>query len=89
MGALMGGPIAERAELTDKNPPRLERYDRWGHDVSQVVMPATFEASKARPPRQRASTARLPASRPARAGVPHAPAERGVGATCSTRPRSA
>jgi alkylation response protein AidB-like acyl-CoA dehydrogenase len=46
LGALMGGPIAERAEETDRNPPRLERYDRWGHEVSQVVMPATFEASR-------------------------------------------
>jgi alkylation response protein AidB-like acyl-CoA dehydrogenase len=46
LGALMGGPIAVRAEETDKNPPRLERYDRWGRDVSQVVMPATFEASR-------------------------------------------
>jgi acyl-CoA dehydrogenase len=45
-GALMGGPIAERAEETDRNPPRLERYDRWGHDVSRVVMPASFEASR-------------------------------------------
>ena len=42
----MGGPIAERAEETDRNPPRLERYDRWGRDVSRVVMPATFEASR-------------------------------------------
>jgi alkylation response protein AidB-like acyl-CoA dehydrogenase len=47
IGALMGGPIAERAEETDRNPPRLERYDRWGHDVSRVVMPPSFEASKA------------------------------------------
>lgn len=46
VGALMGGPIAERAEETDRNPPRLERYDRWGHDISRVVMPLTFEASK-------------------------------------------
>ena len=45
-GVLMGGPVAERAELTDRDPPRLEKYDRWGHDVSRVVMPATFEASK-------------------------------------------
>ena len=42
MGALMGGPVAERADTTDKNPPRLERYDRWGHDISQVVLPPTF-----------------------------------------------
>ena len=42
IGALMGGPVAERAEETDRNPPRLERYDRWGHDISEVVMPASF-----------------------------------------------
>jgi alkylation response protein AidB-like acyl-CoA dehydrogenase len=46
LGALMGGRIAERAELTDENPPRLEKYDRWGRDVSRVVMPASFEASR-------------------------------------------
>jgi hypothetical protein len=46
MGALMGGPVSERAELTDKNPPRLERYDRWGHDVSEVVLPASFVDSR-------------------------------------------
>ena len=46
LGALMGGPIAERAEETDRNPPRLEKYDRWGRDVSEVVMPATFEAPR-------------------------------------------
>src|SRR3954469_5213863 len=33
LGALMGGPIAARAEETDRNPPRLEKYDRWGRDV--------------------------------------------------------
>ncbi|WP_102419332.1 acyl-CoA dehydrogenase family protein [Mycobacterium sp. 4858] len=46
MGELMGGPIARWAEETDRNPPRLERYDRWGHDISQVVMPASFTQSK-------------------------------------------
>jgi alkylation response protein AidB-like acyl-CoA dehydrogenase len=46
VGALIGGPVAERAEETDRNPPRLEKYDRWGHDVSRVIMPATFEASR-------------------------------------------
>jgi alkylation response protein AidB-like acyl-CoA dehydrogenase len=46
LGAMMGGPIAERAEETDRNPPRLEKYDRWGRDVSEVVMPASFEASR-------------------------------------------
>ena len=46
LGELMGGPIAARAEETDRHPPRLEKYDRWGRDVSQVVMPLTFEASR-------------------------------------------
>ena len=45
-GALCGGPVARRAEETDRNPPRLERFDRWGHDVSEVVMPASFEANR-------------------------------------------
>ncbi|WP_067486374.1 acyl-CoA dehydrogenase family protein [Actinomadura hibisca] len=47
LGALMGGPIAERAEETDRNPPRLEKYDRWGRDISRVVMPPSFEAARA------------------------------------------
>jgi alkylation response protein AidB-like acyl-CoA dehydrogenase len=46
LGELMGGPIAARAEETDRNPPRLEKYDRWGRDISEVVMPPTFEASR-------------------------------------------
>jgi alkylation response protein AidB-like acyl-CoA dehydrogenase len=46
MGALMGGPVSARAELTDKNPPRLERYDRWGHDISEVVLPPSFLESR-------------------------------------------
>lgn len=47
VGALMGGPIAERAELTDREPPRLEKFDRWGRDVSRIVHSASFRASKA------------------------------------------
>ncbi len=46
IGELMGGPVARWAEETDRHPPRLERYDRWGHDVSQVVMPPSFTQSK-------------------------------------------
>jgi alkylation response protein AidB-like acyl-CoA dehydrogenase len=46
LGGLMGGRIAARAEETDRNPPRLEKYDRWGRDISTVVMPPTFEASR-------------------------------------------
>lgn len=46
IGELMGGPVARWADETDRNPPRLERYDRWGHDVSRVIMPASFTQSK-------------------------------------------
>ncbi|GAA2770159.1 hypothetical protein [Nonomuraea dietziae] len=46
LGALMGGPIAAYAEETDRNPPRLEKYDRWGRDVSQVVMPPSFTSAR-------------------------------------------
>ncbi len=37
MGGVIGGPVAERAEMTDKNPPRLEKYDHWGNEVNEVV----------------------------------------------------
>ena len=46
IGELMGGPVARWADETDRNPPRLERYDRWGHDISRIVMPASFTESK-------------------------------------------
>src|SRR3990172_1658883 len=36
-GELCGGPIAARAEVIDRNPPRLERYDEWGNDVCRVI----------------------------------------------------
>jgi acyl-CoA dehydrogenase len=46
VGSLMGGPVARWAEETDRNPARLERYDRWGHDTSQVVQPPSFLDSR-------------------------------------------
>ena len=46
LGELMGGLIAERAELTDKNPPRLVKYDRWGHDVSEVIIAESAKQTK-------------------------------------------
>lgn len=46
LGALTGGLVATCAEETDRDPPRLERYDRWGRDVSQVVMPPSFETAR-------------------------------------------
>jgi acyl-CoA dehydrogenase len=45
-GELMAGPVSRWAEETDRNPPRLDRYDRWGHDVSRVVMPTSFTESR-------------------------------------------
>jgi alkylation response protein AidB-like acyl-CoA dehydrogenase len=45
-GALLGGPVSERAEITDQHPPYLVKYDRWGHDISHVVMPESMEHSK-------------------------------------------
>jgi len=46
LGELMGGPVAERAEVTDKNPPKLVKYDRWGHDVSEVTIAPSAKATK-------------------------------------------
>jgi alkylation response protein AidB-like acyl-CoA dehydrogenase len=46
LGALMGGPIAERAEITDKNPPQFVKFDRWGHDISEVIIPESAKATK-------------------------------------------
>ncbi|KAB2350932.1 acyl-CoA dehydrogenase family protein [Actinomadura rudentiformis] len=46
LGELVGGRVAVWAEETDRNPPRLEKYDRWGRDISEVVMPPSFEAAR-------------------------------------------
>jgi alkylation response protein AidB-like acyl-CoA dehydrogenase len=46
IGELMGGPVARWAEQTDRDPPRLQRYDRWGHDISEVIAPTSFTESK-------------------------------------------
>ncbi len=46
LGALMGGPISERADITDKNPPQLVKYDQWGHDISEVTIPESALATK-------------------------------------------
>jgi acyl-CoA dehydrogenase len=46
LGELMGGPIARRADLTDKNPPRLIKFDRWGHDISEVLLPESALQTK-------------------------------------------
>ncbi|HYB91495.1 MAG TPA: acyl-CoA dehydrogenase family protein [Candidatus Binataceae bacterium] len=36
-GALVGSHIAARAEVTDKNPPQLVKYDRWGEPADEIV----------------------------------------------------
>src|SRR5438876_317487 len=46
LGKLMGGPISERADITDKNGPKLLKYDRWGHDISEVTIPESAMATK-------------------------------------------
>jgi acyl-CoA dehydrogenase len=45
-GAIMGTVVTQAAEEVDRDPPRLVRYDRWGHDVSEVVMPEAAARSK-------------------------------------------
>jgi hypothetical protein len=46
-GSLVGGPIARRAEITDRHGPVLERYDHWGAEVDQIVHHPTWLESKA------------------------------------------
>jgi acyl-CoA dehydrogenase len=46
-GTLCGGPLAERAEVTDKHGPVLDRYDQWGLEVDRVVHHPTWVDSKA------------------------------------------
>ena len=46
-GELCGGPIAENADTIDRHPPRLERYDEWGVDQSQIVHhPAAIDSKR-------------------------------------------
>jgi len=45
-GSLMGGIVSENAEITDRNPPQLVRYDRWGHEVNDVILPDSAVRAK-------------------------------------------
>lgn len=36
-GELCGGPLARRAEVIDRNPPQLVRYDAWGNEICAIV----------------------------------------------------
>jgi acyl-CoA dehydrogenase len=46
-GGLVGRTVAARAEVTDRHGPVLERYDRWGQDVGEVVHHPTWLENKA------------------------------------------
>jgi alkylation response protein AidB-like acyl-CoA dehydrogenase len=46
-GPLVGGPIAKRAEITDKNGPVLQRWDHWGREADEVVHNQTWLDNKA------------------------------------------
>ncbi len=46
-GDLVGRTLAARAEITDANGPVLQRYDRWGYDVGEVVHHPTWTQNKA------------------------------------------
>ena len=37
IGALCGGDLAARAEVTDRHPPTLVKFDRWGEPTNEVV----------------------------------------------------
>jgi acyl-CoA dehydrogenase len=46
-GTLCGGPVAARAEVTDRHGPVLRRYNRWGQEVDVVEHHPGWLASKA------------------------------------------
>lgn len=47
MGALIGGPVAENAEIIDKHGPELVRWDRSGEEINRVVHhPATLDSKR-------------------------------------------
>lgn len=46
-GEICGGPIAANAEVIERSPPQLERYDAWGKEVSRVIHhPSTAETKR-------------------------------------------
>jgi hypothetical protein len=46
-GALCGGSLARRAEITDKHGPVLQRYDPWGREIDTIEHYPTWLESKA------------------------------------------
>jgi alkylation response protein AidB-like acyl-CoA dehydrogenase len=46
-GGLCGDEIARNADIIDRNPPRLVRYDRWAEEVDDVEHhPATLDSKR-------------------------------------------
>ncbi|MEX2434771.1 MAG: acyl-CoA dehydrogenase family protein [Acidimicrobiia bacterium] len=46
-GALCGGPLAGRAEVSDQHGPVLRRYDEWGVEVDEIELHPGWVESKA------------------------------------------
>ncbi len=46
-GVLCGGPLARRAEVSDKHGPVLRRYDEWGVEVDEIEHHPGWLESKA------------------------------------------
>jgi alkylation response protein AidB-like acyl-CoA dehydrogenase len=47
-GALVGGRIARNAEVIDRSPPQLVRWDRWANPVDEIVHhPAALDSKAA------------------------------------------
>lgn len=46
-GRLCGGPLAQRAEVTDHHGPVLRRYDEWGVEVDEIEHHPGWGESKA------------------------------------------
>jgi alkylation response protein AidB-like acyl-CoA dehydrogenase len=47
-GTLIGEVVAPNAEVIDRNPPRLVRWDRWANEVGEVEHhPAALESKRA------------------------------------------
>jgi acyl-CoA dehydrogenase len=46
VGEAMGVRISALAEETDRHPPVLQQYDRWGHEIGEVILPASLEEAR-------------------------------------------
>jgi acyl-CoA dehydrogenase len=47
MGELIGGPVAKNAEITDKHPAELVRFDREGDEINEVIHhPSALETKR-------------------------------------------